>query len=178
MPSRVRAFLACSLDGFIAGPHDELDWLPGPDAGVEDTFSPFMAEVGAMLMGRRTFDVVRGFGGPWPYGETPVFVATSRPIDGAPASVRRVEGATADLVAAARLAAGERDVYLDGGVMFRAALADGLVDELTLTLVPVVLGAGKRLFAPCAPVRATLVSSRPIGGGLVQLRYAFGDAPA
>ena len=56
--SLVRVFLACSLDGFLAGPEDELDWLP-TDAGIEDTFTPFLASIGALAMGRRTFDVVR-----------------------------------------------------------------------------------------------------------------------
>ena len=54
---KVRVFIACSLDGFIAGPNDELDWLEGPD-GAEDTFTPFFKGIGAMLMGRRTYDVV------------------------------------------------------------------------------------------------------------------------
>ena len=48
---KVRVFIACSLDGFIAGPNDELDWLEGPD-GTEDTFTPFFKQIGAMLMGR------------------------------------------------------------------------------------------------------------------------------
>jgi dihydrofolate reductase len=56
--SRVRVFLASSLDGFIAGPNDELDWLSGHGEDGEDTFTPFFAQIGAMLMGRRTFDVV------------------------------------------------------------------------------------------------------------------------
>ena len=75
--SKVRVFIASSLDGFIAGPDGELDWLSGRE-GVEDTFTPFFQEIGAMLMGRRTYDVVNGFDGAWPYGQTPVLVATTQ----------------------------------------------------------------------------------------------------
>ena len=53
-------FIACSLDGLIAGPNDESDWLEGPD-GSEDTFTPFFKGIGAILMGRRTYDVVSSF---------------------------------------------------------------------------------------------------------------------
>lgn len=84
-------FISCSLDGFIAGVNNELDWLPGPDDGVEDTFTPFMSQVGAMLMGRNTYDTIAAMeGSPWPYGDTPVFVATSRPLDTGTQSVRYV----------------------------------------------------------------------------------------
>lgn len=170
--SRVRIFLAMSLDGFIAGPADELDWLEGFE-GVEDTFTPFMAEVGAMLMGRRTYDVLSGFDVPWPYGETPLLVATTRPLQPVQPTVRAVTGDIAELVAQARAAAGGKDVYLDGGALARSALDAGLVDLMTLTLIPVVLGAGVPLFAGAGHRHAlTLVSARPIGGGFVSLQYA------
>ena len=86
--SRVRVFIAASLDGFIAGPNDELDWLHHPEGG-EDTFTPFFRQIGAMLMGRRTYDVIRDFEGEWPYGDTPILVATTRPLDTGRESVRR-----------------------------------------------------------------------------------------
>lgn len=69
--SRVRVFVGCSLDGFIAGLDDDLSWLGGPpEAGADDHgFAEFLSQTGALLMGRRTFDIVSGFGGPWPYGD-------------------------------------------------------------------------------------------------------------
>lgn len=169
--SRIRVFIATSLDGFIAGPNDELDWLPGHGEGIEDTFTPFMTEIGAMLMGRRTFDVALGFG-TWIYGDTPVLVATHRPLEPPNAAVRAVRGGIEELVAQVRAAAGERDIYLDGGALIRSAMDAGLVDELTLTLVPTILGAGIPLFAGTEHRhRLELLSSRSIGSGLVQLRY-------
>jgi dihydrofolate reductase len=169
--SRVRVFIACSVDGFIAGPNDELDWLAPGDA-CEDTFSPFFAGVGAMLMGRRTFDVASGFEGPWPYGDTPVLVATRRPLVAPRPSVRSVAGTIAELVAAARTVAGERDVYLDGGELIRSALDARLVDSLTVTLIPIILGAGVPLFAGARSRHGLeLISQRAIGGGLVELVY-------
>lgn len=171
MPPRIRVFIASSLDGFIAGPDDELDWLSAP-SGTEDTFTPFMAHIGAMLMGRRTYDVVQGFEGEWAYGDIPVLVATSRPLQPAQPSVRAVTGTIAEMCDQARAAAGEKDVYLDGGAMIRSALDANLVDDLTVTIIPMILGTGIPLFAGVADRHPLdLVSTRPIGGGLVQLVY-------
>ncbi len=169
--SRVRVFIASSLDGFIAGPNDELDWLPTHD-DAEDTFTPFMKEIGALLMGRRTYDVVCGFDTPWHYGETPVLVASSRPVEPKVPTVRGVSGDIHTVVAAAREAASARDVYIDGGALIRAALDANLVDELVVTMIPMILGAGRPLFAGVADRHALeLLSSRPIGAGMVQLVY-------
>jgi dihydrofolate reductase len=172
--ARVRVFIASSLDGFIAGPNDELDWLPAHGAGAEDTFTPFMKEIGALLMGRRTYDVVCGFEGAWPYGDTPVLVATQRPLTAKVPSVRAVSGTTEELITQAIHAAAGRDVYIDGGALIRAALDANLIDEIVVTVIPVVLGQGLPLFAG---VRArhplTLLNSRPIGAGMVQLTYAL-----
>ncbi len=102
MPERCIVFIACSLDGFIAGPEDDLSFLePGAGRKVENTFTPFFNGVGALLMGRRTFDVVSAFAGDWPYGETPVLVLTHRTIDSAVPTARAVSGSIEDAVAAA-----------------------------------------------------------------------------
>ena len=119
---KVRVFIACSLDGFIAGPNDELDWLEGPE-GAEDTFTPFLRQVGSILMGRRTYDVVCGFEGDWPYGETPIIVATNRPIQTHRTSIRAAQGPIQSLLEEARSTAGGLDVYLDGGILIGQALA-------------------------------------------------------
>jgi dihydrofolate reductase len=151
--SRVRVYMACSIDGFIAGPDDDLDWLhaPAPEGSpaLEDSdalgFDTFMGQVGAMLMGRRTHDVVLGMG-VWPYGDTPVLVATHRELTPGAETVRAVSGDIQSLVAQAKDAAGDGDVYLDGGLLIRQAIDAGLVDELCLTMIPVLLGDGIRLF--------------------------------
>jgi dihydrofolate reductase len=154
--SKVRVYMACSLDGFIAGKEDDLSWLaPDPAARGETDegavqFEEFMSQVGAMLMGRGTYDVVAGFPGDWPYGETPVLVATSRELEGAAPTVRGVSGSIEELVSEAAETAGDRDVYLDGGGLIRAALDAGLVDELVVTVVPKALGEGVPLFAGVA----------------------------
>jgi dihydrofolate reductase len=149
--SRIRVYCAVSLDGFIAGPDDDLSWLGEPDpeeVGDPGTvgFPAFMEQTGAMLMGRRTFDIVMGFGGDWPYGSTPVFVATSRPLSGAPATVSTCHGDIQQLCEQAKHVAGDKNVYLDGGNIISQALDAGCVDELILTVVPVLLGQGVPLY--------------------------------
>lgn len=169
---KICVFIACSLDGFIAGPNDELDWLPTDEEGMEDTFTPFFERVGAMLMGRRTFDVVVGMEGFWPYGDTPVLVATRRPLTSEIPTVRRAEGPITAMVEQALEAARGKDVYVHGGALIRSALDAGLVDELTVTVVPTILGAGRPLFAGVSRRHELeLEDVRPIGLGLVQLRY-------
>lgn len=174
MSGRVRVFIATSLDGFIAGPNDDLSWLPQPsgDPPPDYGYNAFIAEVGALLMGRNTYEVVAGFEGPWPYGELPVLVATGRPLTPAHPSVRAVSGGIEQLVEQARAVAGEADVYLDGGRMIRQALDAGLVDELIITVVPVILGAGAPLFTGVEQRRQLeLEASEALDHGLLQLRY-------
>ena len=168
---KVRVFIACSSDGFIAGPNDELDWLEGPD-GAEDTFTPFFKGIGAMLMGRRTYEAVSSFEGDWPYGDTPIIVATNRPLQMAKPSVQGYQGTIEELVAKAKTMSEGGDVYVDGGNLIRQALDAGLVDDITLTRIPIVLGDGITLFSGVKQMhRLELCSQRAIGGGMVELVY-------
>ncbi|NNE08583.1 MAG: dihydrofolate reductase [Gemmatimonadetes bacterium] len=169
-----QVYCGVSLDGYIAGVNDDLGWLENPDPAKQNdpgivSFSDFMQQTGSMLMGRRTFDVVTGFGGPWPYGETPILVATSRPVSSAPASVSTASGDIRELCReAARLAAG-RNVYVDGGAVISQALDAGCIDEMILTVVPVLLGKGIPLYAG---ERRHRFESRYLGdlGGTMQFR--------
>jgi len=160
-----------SLDGFIAGPNDELDWL-GVAEGAEDTFTPFIGQIGALLMGRRSYDVAAGFDVPWPYGSVPVLVATHRPLNPKAPTISVCAGTIQEVVVRARAAAGAKDVYIDGGQLIRSALDAGLVDEITATLIPTILGAGIPAFSGVkSATQLELASSREIGKGLVQLVY-------
>jgi dihydrofolate reductase len=174
---RVRVFVACSLDGFIAAEDHDLSWLPVPGDGDDDAgYGAFMADVGAVLVGRTTFDVVANMNLPAsPWGDRPALVVSHRPLPAATwPTARLVAGHIVDLVATAKKAAGEKDVYVDGGTIIRAALDEGLIDELTVTIVPAVLGRGTPLFAGTTRRQAlTLVDERRAHSGLVQLRYAI-----
>lgn len=171
--SALRAFFAQSLDGFLAGDDDDLSWLPQPsDATGDAGFGAFLEQVGALLMGRRTYDVVRGFDGPWPYGERPIVVATTRPLPPGPPGVCARAASIAELVTEAKERAAGRDVYLDGGALLRQALDAKLLDELTVTVVPAVLGRGIPAFAGAlARHPLELLRSQALHSGMMQLTY-------
>lgn len=164
-------FIATSLDGYIARPDGGLDWLgivnaPGEDYG----YAAFAETVDVLVMGRCTYDVVLGFDA-WPYPGKRVVVLTHRP----PPTSRHGEaffaGDVRELVA--RLAAeGVQRVYVDGGSVIRELLAAGLIDDLTLSVIPIVLGDGIRLFERGIGEHGLeLASTRSWPTGLVQLRY-------
>lgn len=181
MSGRVHVFAAISLDGYLAGEDHDLSWLPGadpnaaPEAGPTDDggLAVLLAEVGALLMGRQTYDVLCGFSIPWPYGGLPVLVATHRPLQPAAATVRAAAGTVQQLIAEARLAAQGRDVYLDGGQLIRQAMDAGLVDTWTLAVVPTLLTRGQPLWAGLkTPQTLDFRGQRQIAHGLLQLRLA------
>lgn len=165
-----RVFIACSLDGFIAGPDDDLSWLPEPPEGEDYGYEAFMAEVGALLMGRNTYRVVEGFDGPWPYKDKPVLVATRRPLEPKVPTVRAVEGDIASLLAEADQAALGKDVWIDGGDLIRQALSAGLIDDLIVSVVPVVLGSGSPLFSGAERTQLELIEAKPLPG-ILHTRY-------
>ena len=175
-------FIATSLDGFIARPDGTLDWLTGrPDeeeTGQHDPdqdfgYGAFLETIDALFMGRGTFDVVLGFEGDWPYPK-PVYVWTSRPDEievPSGADVRVVSGTLDEALDRLRRD-GIGRVYVDGGATIREWLRAGLVDRMTVSVVPVLIGEGIPLFGGTGDdIRLELVSCETFDGGMVQRTY-------
>ncbi len=168
----VSVFIATSLDGFIARPDGAIDWLP-TDNEEDHGFTPFMASIDAIVMGRNTYRVVESFGA-WPYGELPVIVLTTQP-----STLTLPPGARAEAMAGppdeivARLAArGLTKLYIDGGDTIQRFLVAGLVDRMIITRIPVLLGAGIPLFGALPhDVQWQHVATHTFAGGLVQSEY-------
>lgn len=172
------AFLGCSLDGFIAGPHGELDWLLEFDERLGETgYDDFFASVDVLAMGRATFETMRD-SDPEFYRGKPIHVLSATlPAGTQPAMGRSSVTVYPDIPALreALAAAGVRRAYVDGGRTVQAFIAEGLLTDIIITRVPVLIGDGIPLFGSVpAPVYPTLVDTRQINAGAVQSTYRFG----
>jgi dihydrofolate reductase len=165
------------LDGFIARKNGELDWLDAANATVpegEDCgYGEFMATVDGLVMGRKTYEQVLTFG-EWPYGETPVIVLSRNPIAfpaDLPKTVSHSSAAPRELCD--RLShQGLNHIYVDGGNTIQRFLAAGLVDELTITQIPILLGEGIPLFGPLEKdIQLTCIGAKTFACGFVQVQY-------
>jgi dihydrofolate reductase len=167
-------FIGTSLDGFIARPNGEFDFLPA-GGGEPHGYAEFMATVDALVLGRNTFETVLAFD-EWPYGDKPVFVLSTRPLAPAPAGalVERLSGEPAQVVA--RLdERGIRHIYVDGGITIQRFLRAGLIQRLIVTRVPVLIGAGIPLFGAIdRDIVLTHVRTQHYASGLVQSEYRIG----
>ena len=148
--------------------------VEGTDNFQED-YDRFMADVGAIVMGSTTYEYIISEGTEmWAYGATPVWVLTSRRMPAVPgADIRFFAGDIAEVHRDALAAAAGKNVWVVGGGNVAAQFADaGLLDELLLTIMPVVLGSGKPLL-PIATVTEplTLLDSTPFSAGAMGLRY-------
>jgi dihydrofolate reductase len=169
-----------SLDGFISGPDDDMQWMSGVDSGNGQTAAEVLRSTGALLVGRRTQDVEDrdqpGFYG----GEFrgPFFVLTHHPSADPPV-VKGVEGrflnvGIEEAVSIAREAAGNDDVVVLGANIARQCLEAGLLDEVIIHIAPVLVGDGVRLFEHPgrAPVRLEAISS-VMEGETTVVRYSL-----
>ena len=153
---------AMSLDGFIAGPGDEMGWIR--DLAPQEDAAKVAAATGAMLVGRRTWDVGDRMEADEP-GSTdypftgPMFLLTHRPLEGADPGVTILRGDIGEAVATALDAAGGKNLEILGADVASQALRRGLVDEILVYLLPVVLGDG----IPFSPAGSVRVDLDPIG---------------
>jgi dihydrofolate reductase len=164
-------FVGTSLDGFIARSNGSFDFL-FPAGAEPHGYDEFMATIDALVIGRNTFEVVLKLPS-WPYGERPVFVLSSRSLTPVPpgAVVERISGAPSEIVS--QLAArGIRHIYVDGGITIQQFLRAGLVQRLTITRVPVLIGNGIPLFGMTQrDILLRHVATRHYATGLVQSEY-------
>jgi dihydrofolate reductase len=168
----VSVFVGTSLDGFIARRSGSFDFLP-EGGGEPHGYTEFMATVDAVVMGRNTWDVVLGLGA-WPFADKRVVVLSTRPVDLTPAAghpVEQMAGTPAEIVA--KLAAsGAHHLYVDGGITVQRFLQAGLVDRITITRVPVLIGDGIPLFGALPrDVRLRHVATQQYKSGLVKSEY-------
>src|SRR5258707_6127154 len=168
----VSVFIGTSLDGFIARPNGDLDFLP-PGGGEPHGYDEFIASVDVIVIGRKTFDTVLTLV-PWPYGDKPVVVLSSRPVDLSAAHggvVAQMDGPPAQIVS--QLAAsGGHHLYVDGGITIQGLLRAGLIQRLIITRVPVLIGDGVPLFGSLPrDIQLRHISTQQYGGGLVKSEY-------
>jgi dihydrofolate reductase len=171
---RFRLYMAVSLDGFIASADGSVRWLEPYDP-YQVGFGEFLASVGAIVMGRRSYDQMLEFG-PWPYGGKRTVVMSRRPSTPETPDTE----VTADPLStlADRLAAeSASDIWIfGGGEVARAFLAAGRLDTFELCIVPVLVGDGIALFGPGTPPRSVrLAMTQPYANGLVRMDYEVTD---
>ena len=170
---KTSVFIATSLDGYIARRDGALDWLP--ENCEPHGYDEFIASVDAIVIGRKTWEIVLGFP-EWPYGAKPVIVLSSSLTE-----LRAPPGAVCDLLAGpppdivARLAGrGMKHLYIDGGLTIQGFLRAGLIDRLIITRIPVLLGSGIPLFGPLEQdIRFTHAATRSYPSGMVQSEYTL-----
>jgi len=179
--SRVTLHMVSSLDGFIARKDNNVSWLNTDgryEAGVsisEEQAAAFVKAIDCYVLGSRTYEHAVELG--WPYGDTPTVVVTARKLPSTRKSVEFYSGNLKTLVDE-KLALRYRNIWLVGGAMLSQRFLElGLVDEIRLTMAPVLLGDGLRLFGgSLTEKRWDLKNVVAYKNGFVELTYSASGA--
>lgn len=175
MEKRNSVFIAISIDGYIADVDGGIDWLnsvPNPE-NIDMGYRVFMEGVDALLMGRNTFEKVLSFGIPWPY-EKPVYILSSS-LEKLPDEIHgkaEIVNGTPKNILHFIHKNGFGRIYIDGGQTIQSFLKEDLIDEITITRIPVILGGGFSLFGELSkPLDFELIESKVFLGQIVQDTY-------
>lgn len=170
--------IALTVDGFVAGQNDEQDWLEGFEDLSEFGFDEFIASIGAIIIGRRSYDlgIEQGWFKGDTYGDSPIFVISNEipKEQSKDADFRFVTSEIDDLHHQALQAAGDKNIYVFGGPNLVQQLLDkNLLDEVRLNYVPVLLGQGIALFSSNSNTRKRLklIETKQFSNGLSRLHY-------
>ena len=168
-------YISMSLDGYLAGPNDDLSFLDsfmieGEDYGYND----FTSSIDTYIVGKRTYDVVMGLIGKFPQADQyDCYVITRQKIERSD-NVTFYNGDLTELIAKIREKDG-KNIYCDGGAQIvRLLLKKELIDEMIISVMPVMLGGGTRLFLDGSiPAKLELKGTKEYSAGVVQLRYSI-----
>ncbi len=168
-------YVAASLDGYIARGDGAIDWLPAPTPRQDYGYAKFLERIDELIIGRKTYEQLLNFGA-WPYGGRKCHVLSRRWAGHRDVHAEFTDTAPAALLRRMRKQPG-RDIWLvGGGESAHAFFAAGAVDEIILTIVPILLGEGRPLFLqPRESAGLKLRDTRVFPDGLVRLHYTAGS---
>lgn len=174
-------YIATSVDGFIAKTDGDIGWLHSPkfaEAKLNGLdYEDFISTVDAIIMGRNSYEKALTFGF-WPYENIPVIILTSRSLD-VPKELRekiRIENLAPEQLVSRLEDEGYKHLYIDGGKTIQGFLKAGLINEITITRIPILLGSGIPLFGELNhPLPVHLLAAFSSDNGFVQVRYKVGQ---
>lgn len=167
-------YIATSIDGYIATPDGNLDWLsivasPGEDYGYHE----FTQTIDTVIMGRKTYDKVLTFGIPYPHADKMSYIITGtpRPAEG---NIEFYTGDLTELITNLKSRPGN-NIFCDGGAqLVNELMKQDLIDEYIISVIPVFLGGGIKLFNDGRPqTKMNFLAAKTFSSGLVQLHYTF-----
>jgi dihydrofolate reductase len=169
---KVIVYIAASLDGYIAGANDDLSFLSMvAEEGQDYGYGEFINTVDTVILGRKTYDWVMKQVPEFPHADKEAYIITStaRPAIG---NTKFYTGSLKELVQQLKAQQGKH-IFVDGGAeVVNSLLKENLIDEMYLSIIPILLGAGVRLFKDGRPEQPLqLMSTKQFNKGLVQLHY-------
>jgi dihydrofolate reductase len=169
---QVILYIGASLDGYIAGPNGEIDWLSMVDReGADYGYNEFYQSVDAVVSGGKTYELALSFP-EWPHPGKPTFVFTRRPLKSERDDVFFLSEEVDQAMEKIKAQGFQRVWLLGGGELVRSFLQHGLIDEYIISTIPIILGTGIPLFPPPGPEqKLELISSRQYESGLLQVHY-------
>ncbi len=177
MDIKCSVYIATSVDGFIAKPGGDISWLQRPEyitSGMKGlAYDDFISTIDVLVMGHNTFEKVLSFSS-WPYESIPVVVLSSKYL-AVPHHLQgkvRIESGTPEQIVSLLASEGKRHLYIDGGATIQRFLKARLIDEITITRIPILLGEGIPLFGAIGIEQPLLlIEAVASDNGFVQVRY-------
>lgn len=169
---KISVYIALSLDGYIAREDDSLDWMDRVGGFDEDYgFQKMLSSIDALIIGRKTYAIASTVPDPYPGKRV---VVLSRTLDAVKPGMELYKGDLRELTEKLHKE-GIKHIWVDGGSTLSQFLALQLVDEMTLSIIPVILGSGISLFQTVGKeIPCRLISSQSHPSGLVQVHYKLG----
>ncbi|WP_027183018.1 dihydrofolate reductase family protein [Desulfovibrio inopinatus] len=170
-----KIYIAVSLDGYIADKNSSVDWLNAVpmDDESQSNFNNFMDSIDCLVMGRNTFDTVKGFGGDWPYSKKVFVVSNSMKTipNEYEDKIELINGNPTDIVKSLNNK-GYNDLYIDGGKTIQNFLEEDLIDEMIIATIPILLGGGKSLFGELTTSKEfQLIDTKVVSDMYTQTHY-------
>lgn len=169
---KMKLFIACSLDGYIASKDGDISFLnqaelPGEDYG----YTSFLKTIDTVIMGRKTYEKIISFDVPFPHPNETVYVFSST-LKGKNEHVIFVNNHVETFIENLKATQG-KDIFLDGGAqLIKSCLTYQLIDEMIITILPLLLGDGIPLFLPIKHTQTfSLIKEQKFSNGLIQLTY-------